>query len=33
MKYLKRKRFDKYNEMIVEYNITEEEIWHWGVSY
>lgn len=30
MKYLKRERFDKYNLMLVDYNITEEEIWEWG---
>jgi len=30
MKYLKRTRFDKYNLMIADYGITEEEIWEWG---
>jgi len=30
MKYLKRTRFDMYNRMLVDYNITEEEIWEWG---
>lgn len=30
MKYLKRERFDKYNLMLVDYKITEEEIWNWG---
>jgi len=30
MKYLKRERFDKYNLMLIDYNITEEEIWQWG---
>lgn len=30
MKYLKRERFDKYNLMLVDYEITEEEIWEWG---
>lgn len=30
MKYLKRTNFEKYNLMIVDYNITEEEIWEFG---
>jgi len=30
MKYLKRTRFDMYNVMIVDYGITEEEIWEYG---